>query len=427
MPRRAPARGACAGTLAGVRSVFPIAVAAVLLLGALLATVSDGAPGRARATALVASGAVGPQVMATSSGEDSQRRSGGVQAGGLTIRSGESIARTSTSGGTARATAVARSVDALDGLVTAYGVRRTLSAGAGAEGAGGTVEGLRIDGEMIGTLTARRRFDLPDGAGTVTVNSGGTGLRISLAKPRAGRPAGTEIHVAVVNASARAATAPRATPTPRPTATPAPSGKPATERRGEPSRGRQKDRDEPPPPPPAPPHLTQGGYAFPVYGDDVTLADDFGGPRQIGPHQGNDIFAAFGSPVLAVTDGRLFKVGTLPISGNRLWLLSDRGEAFFYAHLSSFSPLAVTGRRVRAGDVLGFVGNTGDAEPTPPHVHFEIHPGGLEQGATDPNAVLRDWQLRADVAPTAWLRRMGSETRDQPGALLEVRDFIAGE
>lgn len=410
-----------------MRSVLPIALAAGLLLGAILAAASDGAPGRARATALVASGAVGPQVMATSSGDDTQRRSGGVQADGLTIRSGESIARTSRSGGTASATAVARSVDALDGLVTAYGVRRTLSAGAGAGRAGGSVEGLRIDGEMIGTVTASRRFALPDGAGTVAVNSGGTGLRISLAKPRAGRPAGTEIHVAVVSASARAATAPRATPTPRPTATPTPAAEPGSKQRGDRRSGRRKDRDEPPPPPRAPTRLTQGGYAFPVYGDDVSLGDDFGGPRQVGPHQGNDIFAAFGSPVLAVTDGRLFKVGTLPISGNRLWLLSDRGEAYFYAHLSSFSPLAVTGRRVKAGDVLGFVGNTGDAEPTPPHVHFEIHPGGLEEGAADPYAVLRDWQRRADVTPTAWLREMGSEGREQPGALLEVRDFIAGE
>ena len=116
------------------------------------------------------------------------------------------------------------------------------------------------------------------------------------------------------------------------------------------------------------------------------MADDFGGPREIGPHQGNDVFAPFGSPVLAVADGTLNRVGTLPISGNRLWLKTKAGDSFFYAHLSAFSPDAVDGRKVKAGTVLGFVGNTGDAEPTPPHLHFEIHPN--DKDAVDPHAYL---------------------------------------
>ena len=91
-------------------------------------------------------------------------------------------------------------------------------------------------------------------------------------------------------------------------------------------------------------------------------------------HEGNDIFADFGTPVVAVADGELANVGTLPISGNRLWVYADSGDQFFYAHMSAFSANAVNGRRVEKGEVLGYVGNTGDAEPTPPHVHFEIHP-----------------------------------------------------
>jgi murein DD-endopeptidase MepM/ murein hydrolase activator NlpD len=54
-----------------------------------------------------------------------------------------------------------------------------------------------------------------------------------------------------------------------------------------------------------------------------------------------------------------------------------RGNEFYYAHLSAFSPLAGTGRSVKAGEVLGFVGNTGDAPGTPTHLHFEIHPAAL--------------------------------------------------
>ena len=129
--------------------------------------------------------------------------------------------------------------------------------------------------------------------------------------------------------------------------------------------------------------------------------------------------------MLAVADGRLNRVGTLPISGNRLWLKTDRGDSFFYAHLSAFSPEAVSGRRVKAGTLLGFVGNTGDAEPTPPHVHFEVHPG--DGDAIDPHAILTAWQRRGDLPTGGWLARYGRDTEPRPGALVEVRDFIAGE
>ena len=158
--------------------------------------------------------------------------------------------------------------------------------------------------------------------------------------------------------------------------------------------------------------LTGQRYAFPVYGK-ASVADDFGAARQIGAHQGNDVFAPFGAPVLAVADGVVEKVGTLPISGNRLWLRTPAGDEFFYAHLSAFSPDAVNGRRVKAGTVLGFTGNTGDAEPTPPHVHFEIHPGGKD--AIDPHAILLAWQENRDVPPGAWLARHGADTAAAAG------------
>jgi murein DD-endopeptidase MepM/ murein hydrolase activator NlpD len=77
--------------------------------------------------------------------------------------------------------------------------------------------------------------------------------------------------------------------------------------------------------------------------------------------------------------------------------------------------------------VLGFTGNTGDAEPTPPHVHFEIHPGGMKKDAIDPHAILLAWQENRDVPPGAWLARHGEDTSERPGALVEVRDFIASD
>ena len=207
--------------------------------------------------------------------------------------------------------------------------------------------------------------------------------------------------------------------TPEPSATPIPTPEPAvpaaTPEADAPARRRASHARR----------LARGRFVFPVYGD-VRCADDFGAPRAIiGEHEGNDCFAAFGSPVLAVADGTLNRVGTLPISGNRLWLETDRGDAFFYAHLSAFAPDAVSGRRVRAGTLLGFTGNTGDAEPTPPHVHFEIHPN--DGKAIDPHAVLAAWQARGELPADGWLARYGEDTEARPGTLVEVRDFIAGE
>jgi murein DD-endopeptidase MepM/ murein hydrolase activator NlpD len=80
--------------------------------------------------------------------------------------------------------------------------------------------------------------------------------------------------------------------------------------------------------------------------------------------------------VLAAADGTVFSVGWNKVGGWRLWLRDRAGNEFYYAHLSAYSPIAVDNAHVDAGDVLGFVGNTGDAAGGPTHVHFEIHPSG---------------------------------------------------
>jgi murein DD-endopeptidase MepM/ murein hydrolase activator NlpD len=397
-----------------VRGAFVAILAAGLTLGVLLVSASGAErTARARAQAMAAAGDTGPQfeVGARGSG-DEQRRSGPITVRGLRIGTAETGARTSIAGGeaVAHAYAAARSVDVFDGLVTAWGVRRESEAPGEPTG---RVSGLRIDGRMIGEVLGEETFELPGDAGTVEVNRDGIGLRVVLRQPTRGFEAGSEIRVAVAVASARDAepAAPVATPTP------APAPEKPRKRRAKKDVKRQAA-------PAVKRRLTAGGFAFPVYGGADT-ADDFGGPRQIGPHQGNDIFAEFGAPVVAVTDGTVSKVGTLPISGNRLWLTTPGGDAFFYAHMSAFSTAAVDGAQVKAGTVLGFVGNTGDAEPTPPHLHFEVHPGGEAQDAVDPHPILLAWQGRVDVAPGAWLQQAGADTAERPGALVAVRDFIA--
>ncbi len=148
------------------------------------------------------------------------------------------------------------------------------------------------------------------------------------------------------------------------------------------------------------PALTAGGYVFPVYGPS-SFIDTYGAARAtVSWHHGDDIFAPLGAPLLAVARGEVFSVGWNDIGGLRLWLRDEAGNEFYYAHLSAFSPLAVNGARVEAGAVLGFIGNTGDAEGTPYHVHFEIHPVSLlalgYDGVVNPTPYLLAWQRLQD-------------------------------
>ena len=141
--------------------------------------------------------------------------------------------------------------------------------------------------------------------------------------------------------------------------------------------------------------LAGGGYVFPIAGE-ASFSDDFGVPRPTMWHHGNDIFAAKGTPLVAVADGTLFNVGWNDVGGNRLWLRDVAGNEFYYAHLSGYSPLARDGARVVAGDVIGFVGDTGDAQGTSPHLHFEIHPPELAaqgyDGVINPYPYLVAWR-----------------------------------
>ncbi|MEZ5100442.1 MAG: M23 family metallopeptidase [Thermoleophilia bacterium] len=148
--------------------------------------------------------------------------------------------------------------------------------------------------------------------------------------------------------------------------------------------------------------LTGDGYVFPVYGPEASFGDDFNAARSsTGWHHGNDIFGPVGAPVLAVADGELFLVGWNTLGGWRLWLRDEQGNEYYYAHLSAFSPKAVDGARVKAGDVIGFLGRSGEARTTPPHLHFEIHPRELlgmgYDGVIDPYPYLSAWRRLQDV------------------------------
>jgi Peptidase family M23 len=154
------------------------------------------------------------------------------------------------------------------------------------------------------------------------------------------------------------------------------------------------------------PPLGLEGYVFPVAGAS-DFVDTYGALRTDVAghwHHGDDIFAALGTPVLAVATGTVNRVGWEKVGGWRLWVRDRVGNQFYYAHLSGYAPAILHAHQVRAGEVIGFVGNTGDAFTTSPHVHFEVHPRPLlhlhYDGAVDPTRYLRSWKhVRAVHAP----------------------------
>lgn len=113
-------------------------------------------------------------------------------------------------------------------------------------------------------------------------------------------------------------------------------------------------------------------YACPVE-PPYAYTDTWGAPRPGGrTHKGVDIMAPFGDKEFAYTSGVIWLEKYEPAGGNDLWLQGDDGNVYFYAHISRYA--VTTGTRVKAGQVVAYVGQTGDAQA--PHLHFEVHPGG---------------------------------------------------
>jgi murein DD-endopeptidase MepM/ murein hydrolase activator NlpD len=103
-----------------------------------------------------------------------------------------------------------------------------------------------------------------------------------------------------------------------------------------------------------------------------SYSDTWGADRSGGrSHEGVDMLAPAGTPLVAVVSGSV-EFGSSPLGGNSLWLHGSDGNAYFYAHLSAFEG---SSRGVSQGEVIGYVGATGNANGTN-HLHFEVHPGG---------------------------------------------------
>jgi hypothetical protein len=131
---------------------------------------------------------------------------------------------------------------------------------------------------------------------------------------------------------------------------------------------------------------------FPVVGP-VEYTDDFGQPRAGGPHQGNDLLGNKRAPVVAVEDGTVKFWTTSASAGCMLYLYGASGTMYEYIHLNndltaandnkgkcvdgvSYAPGLENGQHVTAGEMIGYLGDSGDANGIHPHLHFEVHPKG---------------------------------------------------
>jgi peptidoglycan LD-endopeptidase LytH len=131
----------------------------------------------------------------------------------------------------------------------------------------------------------------------------------------------------------------------------------------------------------------QGTYAC-IFQGAYHFRDTWGAPRSGGRrHRGTDVMAPYRQPVYAFTDGRISRMSRSGLGGIGLYIRGDDGNQYYYAHLDAYADGIHVGRRVQAGEHVAYNGYTGNASPSAPHVHFEVHPGG--GGAVNPYPWLR--------------------------------------
>ena len=121
-------------------------------------------------------------------------------------------------------------------------------------------------------------------------------------------------------------------------------------------------------------HLIDGRWVSCPVSKPFSFVDSWGAPRSGGrAHKGTDIMNPMGNKVHAIVDGVVSRQTYSSLGGISLYLRGDDGNEYYYAHLSKYA--SRTGQRVKAGELIGYNGATGNAAWSGPHVHFEIHPG----------------------------------------------------
>ena len=137
-----------------------------------------------------------------------------------------------------------------------------------------------------------------------------------------------------------------------------------------------------------------GRLLMPVAGVRVAqIADTWGAPRGGGrSHEGQDIFAPRGTPIYAAAPGWIYRIETRERGGKVVWIAGAGGRRYYYAHLDDWADIH-EGMYADVDTVIGYMGNTGNAITTPPHLHFGIYAGSrrtCDRQVFDPLPLLVD-------------------------------------
>jgi Peptidase family M23 len=337
---------------------------------------------------------------------------------GAVVRTGQARAEVVTAKASASAATSVGRVSLFGDEITARTVNGSARGGeTSADFHGTRVVGLRVFGKPVSKRsTALRKWGrLVVSRSGVTSGPNGfhsfvTALDVRLTAAHGGLPAGSEIQIGHADLSLPSPPAPPPDPLPgdRPQLLP---------RLLQPLVGV---------PQLVTPSLDAGPYIFPVYGSSSVLATYGAVGADVGYPHGDEVFGELGQPLLAAASGTVFSVGWNRSGGNRLWLRDHQGNLFYYAHLAAFSTDVRNGARVKAGEVVGFMGNTGASAGSTTSLHFEIHPVSLiylgYDGAVDPTTYLQSWRrLHSLPFPvgTGWAPSPpGVDKTPAPGALL---------
>jgi murein DD-endopeptidase MepM/ murein hydrolase activator NlpD len=345
---------------------------------------------------------------------------------------------------------VLQALSLFGGAVTADTVGLTI-ADAGATHAD-AISGLQVDGAPLQAQDGTQvplgtwgylvtgtveRFRTPAASGTEPppLRVQASALAVHLLQTHAGLPAGTELLISFAGLPGPVTQEPTLPPqmqTASPTKVTAVAPKTETTQAQTPQAKRTTHKGHHHAPFKITPPLGSIHYVFPVTGDS-SFVDTYGAFRSDVPgnwHHGDDIFAALGTPVVAVADGTVNRVGWQKVGGWRIWVVDNDGNWFYYAHLSGYAPTVIHSKTVKAGEVIGFIGNSGDAFTTSPHLHFEIHPSGLRHygydGAVDPTRYLDGWSHLQHVrAPRPVHPRLPKAAAARQEARYVFRELLA--
>jgi murein DD-endopeptidase MepM/ murein hydrolase activator NlpD len=151
------------------------------------------------------------------------------------------------------------------------------------------------------------------------------------------------------------------------------------------------------------------------------FSDTWGAPRDEGrTHEGTDIFAPEGTPVLAVEEGKI-SAGGSKLGGLYVNLDTANGLRYYYAHLSGVAGHPWP-RKVKPGEVIGYVGHTGDAMHTASHLHFGMYPAG--GGAINPYEDLLAVAPPGASGGASPISRNGSTSKTKSGSTSSSRSIV---